>query len=135
MSLPKQLPPAPLLTNEPHLLMRSSAVTPRRSVAMSTLGMASPMRAPTPFQNEMYVSSSVLATYLMDSDVSGVVSMYRMRTWLTNCEYTLRMMAKSSGVSAPTTTRSGLRDSSTALPSGRNSGLDTTPTFVAPALA
>ena len=82
-------------------------------------------RLASSFMNEMRVASMALAAYLVSS--AERVSMTSRRSWLRwNGAYTARIMAIARSSSAPITTRSGFMKSSTAAPSLRNSGLETT---------
>ncbi len=71
------------------------------------------------------MASIALAAYFVSS--AEAVSMTRMGLPVrTKGSYSCRITASTSGSSVPITTRSGLRKSSTAVPSFRNSGFETT---------
>ena len=103
--------------------MRESVPMPLRT---------SPTSAPTrsqrlaiSFMNEIRLASIALAAYLVSSAEARSIT----RTGLpvrTNGAYSSRITASACASSVPTITRSGLRKSSTAAPSFRNSGLETT---------
>jgi hypothetical protein len=77
------------------------------------------------FMNEMRVASIAFAAYFVSS--AERTSITSTRSWLRwNGEYTARIAAIARGSLPPITMRSGRMKSSTAAPSFRNSGFDTT---------
>jgi hypothetical protein len=103
--------------------MRSSEPMPLR--IWSTLAPTRSQMLAISFMNEMRVASIALAAYLVSSADS-------MSMWMiglpvrTNGPYSSSMTSAARWDSEPMTTRSGLRKSSMAAPSFRNSGFETT---------
>ena len=103
--------------------MRVSEPIPRRTCRTSAPTLS--QRFAISFMNEMRVASIALAAYFVSS--AEAWSMTRIG-WpvRTKGSYSSRMIASTFGSSVPMTTRSGFRKSSTAAPSFRNSGFETT---------
>ncbi len=77
------------------------------------------------FMKLMRVASMALAAYLVIS-AEGTSMNSTCAGCVTNGAYSSAMTARAGSLGDPMTTRSGLRKSSNAWPSRRNSGLDTT---------
>ena len=77
------------------------------------------------FMNEMRVASMAFAAYLQSSALAQSITMIGAPVRV-NGAYSSRIMSAARSSSAPMTTRSGFRKSSTAAPCLRNSGLLTT---------
>jgi hypothetical protein len=103
--------------------MRGSAPMPRRTCSMSAPSLSA--SSAISFMKLMRVASIALAAYLVSSAerTSIMTSLSRVR-WNGAYSACIRCTARSS--SAPTTMRSGRMKSSTAAPSFRNSGFETT---------
>src|SRR5438477_622585 len=100
--------------SDPMPLRTSSMSAPRRSARLASS-----------FMNEMRVASIAFAAYLVSSAERTSIRKKRSRLrW--NGAYSARMICTARSSSAPTTMRSGRIKSSTAAPSVRNSGFDTT---------
>src|SRR5512145_133326 len=103
--------------------MRGSEPMPRRTSSMSA-PIAS-ARLASSFMNEMRVASIELAAYLVSSAERTLITMTR--SWLRwKGAYSRRSSEIARASSAPTMMRSGRMKSSTAAPSFRNSGFETT---------
>ena len=96
---------------------------PRRTSSM--LAPTLLQRLAISFMNEMRVASIALAAYLVSS--AEATSIWRMGLPVrTKGSYSSAMIRAARSESAPITTRFGLRKSSIAAPSFRNSGFETT---------
>ena len=103
--------------------MRGSEPMPWRTISMSAPTCSA--RRDSSFMKLMRVASIALAAYLVNSALR--TSITSMRSWLRmNGAYSARISRMARSSSAPTTMRSGRMKSSTAAPSFRNSGFETT---------
>ena len=103
--------------------MRGSLPMPLRTSSMSAPTLSA--SSASSFMKLMRVASMEFAAYLVNSALR--MSMTSKRSWLRmKGEYSARISSTARSSSAPTTMRSGRMKSSTAAPSFRNSGLDTT---------
>ena len=132
-SLGKQEPPKPAPAYRKSKPMRGSEPMPCRTSSMSAPSRSA--RLASSFMNEMRVASMALAAYLVSSAERTLICRMRSRLrW--NGAYSWRSSAVARSSSEPRMMRSGRMKSSTAAPSLRNSGLDTTQNaWFAPRLA
>ena len=104
--------------------MRRSEAMARRT--LSTSAPNSSQTFATSFMNEIRVASIALAAYLHSSALAQSITMIGAPVRVNGRVQLLHQISAPRGSSAPITTRSGFRKSSTAAPCFRNSGLLTT---------
>ena len=122
-SFGKQLPPYPIPANRKRLPIRESVPIPLRT--SSTFAPTSSHRLAISFMNVILVAKNALAAYFVSSAERSSIKMIGL-PWRTKGAYKRDIKSFARSDCVPITTRSGFIKSSTATPSRKNSGLETT---------
>ena len=122
-SLGKQEPPYPIPGNKKRFPIRSSEPIP--ILTLSTSAPTNSQKFAISFMNVIFVARNEFAAYLVNSADFSSIKIIGF-PWRTNGLYNWSIVFFARSEEVPITTRSGFIKSSTAKPSRKNSGLETT---------